>query len=125
MPRVLVGGDLQRFGAKPGRLYRLTRFWILRRSFAALMEDSLFARLQPRLTPDSREESLEPRVVILAPLLEGVMVALCTLNSHSEEQLRRVLQLLLRVFHLAVPDDRRVFAGLARRGHDFADKLIV
>jgi hypothetical protein len=44
------------------------------------------------------------------------------LQPQSEEQLRRILHLLVGIGHLAIPDHGRVLPDLAGRREDVADK---
>ena len=64
--------------------------------------------MRGRLAPDLAEERGEAVVVLLAPLLERMMMALRALHAHAEEELRHVLELLLRLLHALIPSDRRV-----------------
>ena len=92
----------------------LLRLLVHRRGHAALAGRSF----RCRFAADLREERREAVVVVLAPLLERMMVALRALQPHAEEELRGVFELLLRLLHLAIPGDRRVLRDVAatRRG---------
>ena len=74
---------------------------------AALVEDDVLARHARRLAPTGAEERGEAVVVLLAPLLERMMMALRALQAHAEKELRHVLDLLRAFLHLAIPRDRR------------------
>ena len=89
---------------------------------AAVVEDLVLARLHPLLPSDPGEEGGELEVVVGAPLLERMVVAAGTLQPQAEEQLRRILHLLVGVGHLAIPDHGRVLPHLAGRREDVADK---
>src|SRR5262245_45754304 len=102
LPRVLVRSQLQGRSAEAGWLHVLAGLGILSRGNAAAVENLLVA-LVLRVAPfaaDLREEGGETVVVLLAPLLERMVVAAGALNSQTQEQLRRVLQLGRGVFHL-------------------------
>ena len=124
-PRVLVGGHVQRGSPQPHRPDRLPRLGVGRAGAAAAVKHDLFARLRARLAPHARKERGEAVVVLLAPLLEGVVVALGALEPQPQEKLRRILELVVRRLDLPVPGNGRVGLHLARRGDDLAHELVV
>ena len=54
-----------------------------------------------------------------------MVVAAGALEAQAQEELREILNLLVGVDHLPVPDRGRVAAGLAGGGDDVADELVV
>ena len=122
-PRIDVGGEFGRLATEDRRLVGGLGAGRLRR--AAVVEDLVFARLGPLLPADPREERGELVVVGGAPLLERVVVAAGALEAQAQEELREILDLLVGVDHLPVPDRGRVAAGLAGGGDDVADELVV
>ena len=89
---------------------------------AAEVVDPVLARLQSPLASDPREEGGELKVVVGAPLFEGMVVAAGALQPQAKEQLRRILHLLVGISHLAIPDHGRVLTHLAGRREDVADE---
>jgi hypothetical protein len=71
------------------------------------------------------EEGGEAVVVLLAPLLEGMMMALGALHARAEEELRDVFHLLLLLLHLTIPRDGRVLFEITCGSDDFAHELVV
>ena len=129
LPRVLIGRDLQRHPAQPHRLHVQARSRIARRGDVPLQRDHVrhvrLGVVLAALEGDLRVERLEPVVVLLAPALERVVVALGTGQPHPQEQLGRVLHLLGRGTHLAEPGDGRMRLGFAGGGQHAADELVV
>src|SRR5262249_34057946 len=64
-------------------------------------------------------------VIVLAPLLVRVMVALGAGHADAEEKLGGVVDELLGLLQIAIPDRRRRFRLVADRREDFAGELIV
>ena len=123
--RVLVGGQLQWFAAQRGGRQTLSGAGILRAGGAALVIDALLAWLLAWFACDGREERFEAVVVVLAPLLVGMVVALRTLQADSHEDLCDILHLLLAVSDRAVPDDRRILSHFSRGRHEVPHELVV
>ena len=89
------------------------------------MKDHFLGRAGSAAFADAAEERRETVVVLLAPFLKGMVVALRALEPHAEKQLRGIFQLRGRVVHLSIPGHRRIVFDLTRSGNDFADKLVV
>ena len=78
-----------------------------------------------RLAADPREERRKAVVVVLAPFLERMVVALGALQSHPQEHLRRVVDERTGFAELAIPLDRRRGLRAAAGGEDSAHELVV
>src|SRR4029078_12333450 len=76
------------------------------------------------LAADAGEERGEAPVVVLAPFLVRVMVALRARDPLTQEDLRHIVGELLRRLHLLVPDDRRIAGLVAGRGEQIADESV-
>ena len=124
MPRIALGRYVQGRCTQPGRLERFAGTRVGRTGGAVVVEDALLTRVFTILAADPAEESRESVIVVLAPLLEGMMVATSTLNPQAQEQLGRVFDLLVGLRHFAVPGDGRITGHVARRGEHFAHELV-
>jgi len=60
---------------------------MLGRRHARLVEDPLVGLREARLLAELREEGGKPSVILLAPALEGMVMALGALDSLAKEQL--------------------------------------
>src|SRR5438445_13790006 len=54
-----------------------------------------------------------------------MVMALSALESQAQEKLRRVFELGIGIFDLPIPGHWRILTELARRGDNFARKLVV
>src|SRR5688572_33505687 len=63
--------------------------------------------------------------VILAPLLIRMMMALCAIQPHTEEELAKHRREIRRLAPIAVDDRRTVSMVISLRGDDLAHELIV
>ena len=109
-----AGGSHSRLGANVGGLCN-----------AAFVEDHFFTGKGRGLAADVAEEGGEAVVVLLAPLLKGVVMALRTLHAGAEEELGDVFHLLLHFFDLTIPGNWGILIKITRGGDDFAHELIV
>ena len=90
-----------------------------------LVEDDFLTRLSSGFTSDLGEEGLEAVVIVLAPLLIGMMMALRTLEALPQEDLRYVLELLLAVLNGAIPDDGWVVTDLSRGRNELLHEFVI
>ena len=123
--RIVVRGQFHRRVAQTRGLHREPVLLIALRRDRALRIDDFLARLRTRFARHLREERAEAVVIVLAPLLIRMMMALRALQPQTEEQLRRVLHLRVGRLHLTIPSHRRIFRDVTRRREHFADELII
>ena len=83
------------------------------------------AELSPLLRPMRAKKAWKLVVVVLAPLLVRMMMALGTVDPRAEEQLGRVVGLVRQVADRAIPDHRRVLIDRPLGGDDVAHELVV
>ena len=67
------------------------------------MKDHVLTTRRGRLSPDLAEKGRQAVIVVLTPAFKGMMMALCTLHTHTQKQLRHIFLLLLRFTHSLVP----------------------
>ena len=77
----------------------------------------------PVLAADLPEECRHAPVIVLAPLLVGVMMALSAGHADAEEQLAGVVDELLGLGQVAIPDHGRALALVADGSEDFPSEL--
>src|SRR5262245_16578703 len=85
--RIVV--DAERRGRNPqaGGFHGLLGFLVGRLGDAALVKDNFLADLRAGLAPDAAEERAEAVVILLAPFLVRMMMALGALKALAEEKL--------------------------------------
>ena len=66
-----------------------------------LTEDAFLVGLQATLATDLAEERRQAVIVLLAPLFIRMVVALGALDPQTQKELRHILDLIVRVSHLA------------------------
>ena len=114
-----------RFVAESGRLYIFAGFDVFCFGVAWFVENEFFVWSGSRRPTHAREECREAVIVVLAPFLEGMMVALGALEAESEKELGGVFDLFIELVDLAVPSDGRVVRDVSGSGQDGANKVIV
>ena len=124
-PRVIVRRNLRDRIAQRGRTQLVAGFHIGRFGRAAFMKNHVLALNARWLAAHAAEECRETIIVILAPALEGMVVALRALHSHAEEKLCHVFDLILGILHALVPRDRRVAHDRAGGRQQFAGHLVI
>src|SRR5438309_1496649 len=77
------------------------------------------------LAAHTAEERGQAPVVVLAPFLVRVMVALSTGETQAEEYLGRVVHELLRVLQLLIPNGGGRFDLVADRPEDFTSEFVI
>src|SRR5262245_33678281 len=82
------------------------------------------AKLLAVLRPKSNEERGHAIVIVLAPFLEWMVMALGALHAHAQEDLRDGFRPFLRIAANAVEIGWAVGEGAAFRQHDLANKFI-
>src|SRR5438094_5940804 len=125
LARIVIGRQIQGARAETGGFYRLPGLLVGGGGHRAPGENHFVARFRPGFMAYLREKRGKAVVILLAPFLEGVMVALGALHSSAEEELRGVFEFGLWIAHALVPDDSGIVLKVARRGEDFAHKAIV
>src|SRR5271166_5264580 len=105
------------------RLHHLPGAWLT--DVAGMVPvDDLFARLIALLAANLGEEGGEAVIIILGPALEGMVVALRTLDAHSQKELGGRLDGTLRVAADPVVVGGGVRIGRAVGGQEHADKPV-
>ena len=122
---IVIGRQVQRRVAEAGSLDRSAILLVGSLSHLARVVDHFLARITARLAADRGEEGAEAVVILLAPFLKRMMVALGALHAGAEEQLRGILHLRLHGLHLAIPCGGGVLAHVPGGGEYGAGKLIV
>ena len=122
---IIVSRQIQRRVAEAGSLNRAAVLLVGGLRHLARVIDDFLARITARLAADRGEEGAEAVVILLAPFLKRMMVALGALHAGAEEQLRGVLHLRLHGLHLAIPCGGGVLAHVPGGGEYGAGKLIV
>ena len=74
---------------------------------------------------EGSKERRQPVVVVLAPFLVGMVMALGALQAHAEEDLPHVLHALLLPSHVSEPGHGRVIPDGSGSGQDVPNKFIV
>src|SRR5204863_1552817 len=125
LPRIVIRRKTHRRGAESGGLHGLLRLLVRGGGHGALGENHFIARLRTRLAAHLRKERGEAVVILLAPALERMMMALRAFQPLAEKYLRGVLKLRRGVLDLAIPCDGRILRDIAGRGEKFAHEFIV
>src|SRR5262245_19835138 len=80
-PRVVIGSECDGHNAQSRGFHRLLCFLVGRLGEAAFVEHDFLANLRTRLAPDAAEERAKTVVILLAPFLVRMMVALGALKT--------------------------------------------
>ena len=127
-PGIIIRRDFQGGSTQRSGFHRQPRFLVLRLGDAPLVKYQILPGSGSRLAAHLCEKSRQAVIVPLAPAFERVMVALRTLHSHSQKQLRHVLHLLIRFLDALIPGHGRVVHDGAGRGkqlpHHFVIRLV-
>ena len=91
---------------------------------SATVEDDLLVRIFSRLLSDLGKKSRKAVVVIHGPAVEGMVMALGTLNSRSHEDLGHVLGALLHIVLELEVVGGRALEGPAAGGKQLIDDLV-
>src|SRR5260370_23205047 len=70
------------------------------------------------------EKGGDPPIVVLAPFLIGMMVALSAGQAQTQEHLGRVVHKLFGIDELLIPHGRRMLVLIPSGGQDLASKLV-
>ena len=89
------------------------------------MVDHFLTGLATGLATNLGEKCRKTVVVVLTPFLKRMVMALGALDTGSEKELGRVLQLLLGGLYLAIPCYRRVVGHVTGGSENLAGKLII
>ena len=131
--RILAAAQVFDFAVERARHGGLVRAGILDGAGAAVEHDLALLILildrGPRRGNDLAaylgEVRREAPIIVLAPLLVRMMMALSAGHADAEEQLTRIIDELFRLGQIAIPDGRRRFRLVAGRGEDVAHELVV
>ena len=125
LTRIVVGRKVHRNGPQTRGLYRLFGFLVRRRWHRAAGVNHFTTRFRPGLMAHLRKEGGEAVVILLAPFLERMMMALGALHSHAQEKLGGVLEFGLRLAHPLIPGHGGIVRQVARCRQNLTHKPVV